>query len=385
MTLKKGSFLIIALLLIFLSCTTTTSVKMLKPAKLNIGPVKTVAVMDFEMRGSWEQKGIEKTPNTLKQLGLQILTDAYRSTKKQETPLDPMTAYPGTKVSNQFIAKLVNNGHYTVIEREKLEQVIEEQKLALSGMIDESTAAEIGQLVGAEALILGAGDYSVDDEGEWHEYEETYKDKEGKKKTRKKKRFRITRKVNVNLNLRFVNTTTGEVTVATSISRANYKRKKSIFSFVNTRYSSEGKDEEDAIRGVPAWRPIVDGLVNQILNEAVTQIAPHYIAVRREILGGDSKKMKNALEYAKRGLWDDARPLWEQVIGEISAKKEDRTNATYNMGLYMEVNGMLDEAEEYYDKSFKMSGESKFLDAKARIKKRKAELKRLEEQTNGEQ
>jgi hypothetical protein len=43
----------------------------------------------------------------------------------------------------------------TVVEREKMEQVLNELGKSFSGMIDSSTAAEIGKLLGVEAIVVG--------------------------------------------------------------------------------------------------------------------------------------------------------------------------------------------------------------------------------------
>src|SRR5678815_3163622 len=43
-----------------------------------------------------------------------------------------------------------------VVERERLEAVLAEQKLASSGKIDAKTAARVGKLLGAKYLVLGS-------------------------------------------------------------------------------------------------------------------------------------------------------------------------------------------------------------------------------------
>jgi len=43
----------------------------------------------------------------------------------------------------------------TVVEREKMEQVLEELGKSFSGMLDSSTAAEIGKMLGVEAIVVG--------------------------------------------------------------------------------------------------------------------------------------------------------------------------------------------------------------------------------------
>ena len=90
--------------------------------------------------------------------------------------------------------------------------------------------------------------------------------------------------------------------------------------------------------------------------------------------------MEAAVEYAKRSLWEDAKELWESVLEDPNAEIDDRVAATHNIGLYYEVNNQLDEAEEMYDKTFKLSGDTKYLDAKVRIQHRRNEIQRLKKQ-----
>jgi hypothetical protein len=42
-----------------------------------------------------------------------------------------------------------------VIERQNLQTILQEQRLALSGRVDESTAIEVGRMVGAKYVIFG--------------------------------------------------------------------------------------------------------------------------------------------------------------------------------------------------------------------------------------
>ena len=44
----------------------------------------------------------------------------------------------------------------TMVEREKLEEVLREQKTGTSGVIDLSTAAQMGKLLGVEAVVVGS-------------------------------------------------------------------------------------------------------------------------------------------------------------------------------------------------------------------------------------
>lgn len=58
-------------------------------------------------------------------------------------------------VSDLLVNKLVEAGNYRVIERSQLEAILQEQNLGTSGRIDASTAAQIGRILGVEAVIIG--------------------------------------------------------------------------------------------------------------------------------------------------------------------------------------------------------------------------------------
>jgi TolB-like protein len=57
-------------------------------------------------------------------------------------------------VQDILYTNLIQRG-MTVVEREKMEQVLNELGKSFSGMIDSSTAAEIGKLLGVEAIVVG--------------------------------------------------------------------------------------------------------------------------------------------------------------------------------------------------------------------------------------
>jgi hypothetical protein len=50
---------------------------------------------------------------------------------------------------------LFKTGRFDMVERSKLDEILKEQRLGRSGMVDPSTAAEIGKLVGASTVVFG--------------------------------------------------------------------------------------------------------------------------------------------------------------------------------------------------------------------------------------
>ena len=61
----------------------------------------------------------------------------------------------GKAVSSMLITELIGNPGLQVIERYQLQDLLMEQRLALSGRVDEGTAVEIGKMVGAQYMIYG--------------------------------------------------------------------------------------------------------------------------------------------------------------------------------------------------------------------------------------
>ena len=57
---------------------------------------------------------------------------------------------------DKLITGFVNINRFKVIERALLEKILEEQKLGMSGVIDVSTAAEIGKGIGVDAVVVGS-------------------------------------------------------------------------------------------------------------------------------------------------------------------------------------------------------------------------------------
>ncbi len=62
---------------------------------------------------------------------------------------------PAKGVSDLLTNALVKDGTYIVLERSKIEQILKEQNFGASGRVDASTAAQIGKILGADAVIIG--------------------------------------------------------------------------------------------------------------------------------------------------------------------------------------------------------------------------------------
>ena len=62
----------------------------------------------------------------------------------------------GKGIATMLVTDLVRNGTYSVIERQALDKILKEQNFQNSGRADPSSAAQLGKLLGVDAVIIGS-------------------------------------------------------------------------------------------------------------------------------------------------------------------------------------------------------------------------------------
>ncbi len=62
----------------------------------------------------------------------------------------------GTAAADILVTELARTDRFTLIERAKLDKLMAEQKLGLTGIVDPATAAQMGKVLGAAAIVTGA-------------------------------------------------------------------------------------------------------------------------------------------------------------------------------------------------------------------------------------
>lgn len=74
---------------------------------------------------------------------------------QDETGAMPFQGGIGRVVTNMLASELAARDVFTVVERRKLRAILEEQDLAESGLLKPGDGARIGQLTGAQYLVMG--------------------------------------------------------------------------------------------------------------------------------------------------------------------------------------------------------------------------------------
>jgi TolB-like protein len=62
----------------------------------------------------------------------------------------------GKMVTEIMTTSLVNAQAFDIIEREKLNKVLKEYQLTMTGVVDTTSAKEIGKILGADAIVTGS-------------------------------------------------------------------------------------------------------------------------------------------------------------------------------------------------------------------------------------
>jgi len=87
---------------------------------------------------------------------LAILNFEYGTVQSSVAAIFGANQDVGKGISDLLVQKLVEDGKYSVIERNALDKVLTEQNFSDSDRADATTAAKIGRVLGVDAVVLGS-------------------------------------------------------------------------------------------------------------------------------------------------------------------------------------------------------------------------------------
>lgn len=160
----------------------------------------------------------------------------------------------GSGMADMLTTALVKSGKFMVIERQQLAKIMEEQKLGMSGAVTPQSAAQVGKLLGVELMVTG----SVNEFGEKSSSVGGSVGHSVSKGMFGLNRLGVeTKTARVGLDVRLVNTTTGEIVAADGIAEDESKKGVDVgtdeFNFSNDTHFDEtlaGKATRKAVNKV---------------------------------------------------------------------------------------------------------------------------------------
>jgi len=288
----------ISLAVIFLTaCSHTTKIQTLKPAQITrAAKIKTIAVYRF---------------------------------KNDNINLS-------SKIESSLAAKKVNNKNYfTMISHSDIDKVFQEQRLQDSGLLDESSSVEVGNLLGAQALISGI----VSSAEAVNNY---YKVKRTKCIDKKCKETRVY----------YVNCVERTFNIAAQIKMVDIEKGDIIYSD-NIKETSSSSKCNDRSNTLVSKAYGLELLSSKIASKFAKLLTPNQIEINVVLLDEADIKytdkqeqmLENAIKYIDYKRYEKSKRILSKLLESTNDKSYV---AAYNLGVVQEIDGDLTKAKQLY-------------------------------------
>ncbi len=226
--------------------------------------------------------------------------------------------------------------YFTLVSRNDFDKILKEQRVQNSGLVDPKTVVEVGQLIGAEAIINGNVGRVTSSDSYFYETRSRCADKECKKyikyKVRCKKRI-----IGLSSELRIVDVAQGDVIFADT--------------FSDTAVYKKCSDDE---RVLPSREIAAQRLARSMASRFTYKLTPHYRHFEVALLDDpdldytdkQEELLEVSLEYVEQRRYDKAEKL---LIRLVDATGSQSYVPFYNLGVISEARGKYGDAKEYYE------------------------------------
>ena len=226
--------------------------------------------------------------------------------------------------------------YFTLVSRNDFDKILKEQRVQNSGLVDPKTVVEVGQLIGAEAIINGNVGRVTSSDSYFYETRSRCADKECKKyikyKVRCKKRI-----IGLSSELRIVDVAQGDVIFADT--------------FSDTAVYKKCSDDE---RVLPSREIAAQRLARSMASRFTYKLTPHYRHFEVALLDDpdldytdkQEELLEVSLEYVEQERYDKAEKL---LIRLVDATGSQSYVPFYNLGVISEARGKYGDAKEYYE------------------------------------
>ncbi len=304
----------------------------------------------------------------------------HEATSLKRIAVMPLENDRGSLATAQIAAiladvRIAGKPYFDVVEREAMRQVVREQALGQTGVVDQTTAQQTGQMLGAEGIVMGAVTKNYVQDSPFTDTrsvcvrydEDGYCDEYQSRRVSCLKRtavFAFTPKI--------VNVQTGRIAAA------------------DTFEDMESKSvcETDGV-SLPPGGVLLDKARTKALNEFRNAVAPRYITVEISLMKDDrdgcpeqaEDLIKQGVTWAKEGRLDRACGIWRQAYDIYPQSLA----APYNLGVCAETAGDTEGALKLYKEADRhaMEPEKLINEALTRVRQSQADQNRLRQQMEG--
>lgn len=246
--------------------------------------------------------------------------------KVQRIAVGRFTGRGGEDIGEDLTQELTNSNQFKVIDRNKVERLIKESRLAANGLVDQETAVELGKLIGVAAFVDGRVS-TYDHQEKTDSY--TWKDKKNKSYRSYTREGTVTVEVAFNV----VDLETGQVLLSKKISKRNTDRTSNI------------NGNAPRIDYVPLYLATRRAVVNEFMKS----IAPYEETVNVQILTEEGiPELERGLAFVKINEWHKAINIFKQA----AFKHPDNAKVLYNLGVAYKYTYQFDSAEKYLEAAY---------------------------------
>ncbi len=315
----------IAFIVIFMitGCSPSIVLTVQRPAEVNLSEYKTIAIGDFV---------------------------GERGTR---------TLY-SINIEEALTYQLFKTGAFDIVERRKINRLLEEHNLSLSGLVDETSTVEIGKLLGSTVLIFGR--ISKNEYKEETSRSDEQEDFEGNK-------YHVyyrSGSYSLGVNIRLVDVNTGKILFTKTFEASRRAR-------------TSAKDKAAPVIDMnKLFRECVDDIGSQFAR----MIAPYDERVRvRFEKDRDLPELDLAISQIRVGDWHDAINTLRSATTKTGIDDNIRAKALYNYGLIIMYDGQFDEAIDAFRMAMQMvPGRKVYQDAIIMARKEKEKAEELQRQ-----
>jgi tetratricopeptide (TPR) repeat protein len=280
----------------------------------------------------------------------------------QSVAIGGMTGNGDRPMTESLEEALVNSQRFQVVDRQHMDKVMKELQLSSTDLADPGSAAKLGKVITAGAMIFG------DVTQNFREFpsEEHYQDDKKVNHTV----YMTKGEFYVRSTFKIVDVATGRLIIAKT-----YEEKR-----------------DDTNRAVDKRPNPIDryGLERSaraaIIDRFMKAIVPHQEFMQANFAkDGDIPQLEGGIGWAERGDWKKAQDTFNDAVGaaekNVKLKSGQVAKAYWNLGLSYEYAGDYDKANDMINKAYTLSNEKDMLNELDNIKQLQADAKKLSEQT----
>jgi tetratricopeptide (TPR) repeat protein len=284
-------------ILVFSGCSTTTKIKYLEPAKVaEVSKLKHISIEDFK-------------------------NDTVGLTGKIESRMSQ--------------TRFNNKPYFTLVSRDKINEIITEQKRQYSGITNDKKSVQLGEIVATRAFITGKVHSKDFNDTTFYEGRTKCLDEKCKKtqtyRVRCKKRH-----INLGANIKIINVETSKLVYT------NTYNKSGSWSACTDSYGS-----------LPSPSKVWEKQANLIASQFINAITPSYTYREIELLekpdidysSSQKSLLESGLAFIEKNRMEKADRFLSQLVFETQSKSYV---ANYNLGVVKESQGEYQKAKQLF-------------------------------------